>query len=171
MGYPRQLLLVNVYPRNGTTRAEKIRAVQAAFHSEGMTLRNVYQYVESSGLALEGMNHEDFDAYTEQLINSTFVFSPDGQGHDCYRHYEALAAGAIPVVDDSWFLRRVLTGLPAVFVKNWSSVTPTYLRLAHREALSKAEKGAYDYRSITANRITKRIRYNMRPPSRTENVA
>lgn len=46
--------------------------------------------------------------YYEIIANSKFVVSPPGNGMDCHRTWEALALGAIPVVQNSslWSLYR-----------------------------------------------------------------
>lgn len=53
---------------------------------------------------------------------SMFVFSPKGTHHDCWRHYEALLMGAIPIVDEHFTLREVFAHLPVMFVSNWSTI-------------------------------------------------
>jgi len=62
-------------------------------------------------------------SYIRALGNSKFVLSPPGFGWDCYRTYEALAMGAIPIV-----LRRhpnsdVCLNLPVLMVDDWAEVT------------------------------------------------
>lgn len=54
-----------------------------------------------------------FDAHMPVLmLESTFVYSPNGVGEQCYREYEALISGAIPVLDDSAYaFRKSLTFL------------------------------------------------------------
>ena len=58
-----------------------------------------------------------FREYFATLARSTFVFSPAGAGLDCFRHWEAMALGAIPLVDDTPTTRDLLAGLPAVLLK------------------------------------------------------
>ena len=45
---------------------------------------------------------------------STFVLSPEGSGPDCFRHWEALLAGAVPAVQDSAVVRRLQRDHPAL---------------------------------------------------------
>lgn len=37
------------------------------------------------------------------MMTSKFVYSPNGVGEQCYREYEALISGAIPVLDETNF--------------------------------------------------------------------
>jgi hypothetical protein len=50
-----------------------------------------------------------------------FVVSPHGKGLDCYRTWEALLMGAIPIVKHSP-LDPVFEGFPVVIVEDWSEI-------------------------------------------------
>jgi hypothetical protein len=65
--------------------------------------------------------------YYTLLGRSKFVLSPAGRGWDCYRTYEALAMGAVPIVKRRRPLSDVVDGLPVVLVDHWSEVTPALL--------------------------------------------
>lgn len=54
----------------------------------------------------------------EQYAKSQFVASPHGEGLDCYRTWEALALGAIPIVKSST-LDQLYIDLPVVIVESW----------------------------------------------------
>ena len=58
------------------------------------------------------------EEYSEVLNESVFVPSPFGSVHpECYRTYEALACGAIPIVDTDYYLKSF--GAPIPFVRDW----------------------------------------------------
>ena len=63
------------------------------------------------------------------MLDSKFVYSPNGIGEQCYREYEALISGAIPLVDATTYGQRnaILRHLPVILVSNWSHVTPDFL--------------------------------------------
>eukprot|EP00996_Jenningsia_fusiforme_P000659 NODE_1595_length_1478_cov_31.118964_g1438_i0.p1 GENE.NODE_1595_length_1478_cov_31.118964_g1438_i0~~NODE_1595_length_1478_cov_31.118964_g1438_i0.p1 ORF type:complete len:411 (+),score=53.46 NODE_1595_length_1478_cov_31.118964_g1438_i0:132-1364(+) len=67
------------------------------------------------------------DPYIEKLLTAQFVFSPKGKGSNNYREWEALTAGAIPLVDDVPELRETWEGMPVIVVKDWSVITSEYL--------------------------------------------
>jgi hypothetical protein len=67
-------------------------------------------------------------SYAALLGRSRFVLSPMGRGWDCYRTYEAIAMGAIPIVKRQRPLSDVVDGLPALVVDDWHQVTPERLR-------------------------------------------
>lgn len=61
--------------------------------------------------------------YAQQLGRSRFVLSPPGMGWDCYRTYEAIAMGAIPVVKRQPPCSDHLEALPVLLVDDWAEVT------------------------------------------------
>ena len=79
-----------------------------------------------------------------------FVISPHGNGLDCYRTWEALLMGCIPIVKRSP-IDYLYADLSVAIVDEWSEITP--LNLARwlerfgpgfdREPLRRALSGAY----------------------------
>lgn len=96
-----------------------------------------------------------------QLQRSKFVASPEGNGVDSHRTYEALIAGAVPIVEDSEHIRAVYGGAPVLYTRDYSEITPAYLEAKYAEMLdtrydfsrlllsnlTPAEKGAVAHRS------------------------
>lgn len=48
-----------------------------------------------------------YDEFLDALSRSWLVLSPEGLGWDCYRHYEACLAGAVPVINEPSYRRRL----------------------------------------------------------------
>ena len=69
------------------------------------------------------------EVYLQRLHSARFVESPPGIGEDCYRHYESMLAGAVPVVQNT--MGKRLKGFPRLSVASWSDVTPSMLQHAH----------------------------------------
>ncbi|CAF1348209.1 unnamed protein product [Didymodactylos carnosus] len=67
-----------------------------------------------------------FSTYLDDVGNSKFVLSPQGNGLDCHRTWEALLMGAIPIVHTSE-LDFLFRDLPVVIVKSWSEISENYL--------------------------------------------
>lgn len=67
--------------------------------------------------------------YYAQIARHRFTLSPEGFGPDCYRTWESLYLGSIPIV-----LRSVAMGpfaeLPILFVDDYSEVTEPFLEAA-----------------------------------------
>ena len=48
-----------------------------------------------------------YPAFMEILARSWLVLSPEGQGWDCYRHYEACLAGSVPLINRPRYRRHL----------------------------------------------------------------
>jgi len=62
---------------------------------------------------------------------SRFVLSPPGHGTDCYRHWEALVLGAVPIIlraSGTAIVESLFTNLPVVLVDAWDEVTSEALQ-------------------------------------------
>jgi hypothetical protein len=64
-----------------------------------------------------GLNNSQLPSaeFYDCLGRSKFVVSPEGNGVDCHRHYEALVMGAVPIVEDSLAARTKYHGCPVVY--------------------------------------------------------
>lgn len=82
------------------------------------------QILQANGFACQ----PDCERYVGELLNATFVASPRGNGPQNHRDFEALIAGAIPLVDYHPRLAPMWEGLPVIQVRNWLEITPSYLR-------------------------------------------
>ena len=84
-----------------------------------------------AALAANGFPNQTLSpsAFRVLLQCSTFTASPRGHGLDCYRTWEALHAGSIPLCDASWHVgHRDFAHLPIVWVHDWSLVTRAFLQ-------------------------------------------
>jgi hypothetical protein len=93
--------------------------------------------------------------YYAGLAHAKFVASPMGYGRDCYRTWEAIVLGAVPVLllsNSSQLDRAKFEGLPVLWVHSWEQVTRPYLESAWAEIRGSArvtaggDKPAYDLR-------------------------
>jgi glycosyltransferase involved in cell wall biosynthesis len=73
--------------------------------------------------------------YFRELPNYKFVISPEGNGIDCHRHYEALMAGCIPIVEDRDNIREKYKGCPILYTKDYSEITESYLNEKYNEMI------------------------------------
>jgi hypothetical protein len=85
--------------------------------------------------------------YLKDISKARFVLSPHGNGLDCYRTWEALILGSIPIVKTS-SLDSLYTDLPVIIVKDWPEVTEFFLKQKFNEfslKTYKREKLYFDY--------------------------
>ena len=84
---------------------------------------HVFEAISRSFPLIE--NHYNSGLNGDEMLQlftlSAFVLSPSGTHFDCWRHYEALISGSIPIVDDHFTLREILGDLPVMFVDDWST--------------------------------------------------
>ena len=77
------------------------------------------------------------DKYFEELPKYQFVISPEGNGIDCHRHYEALMAKCIPIVEDSALVRAKYGNVPILYTRDYSEITQEYLEQKYAEMLDQ----------------------------------
>ena len=127
----KQLVMLSVTSTDN--RRAQIEEIQKNFKG----LRNTY-------------NRSAFGNYWDELARSKFVFSPAGLGWDCYRHWESIAFGSIPIIEhydrkDGWF--RVFDDLPVLWVQSFDVVTPEILEAEYKRITSIRN---YRFHKLTA---------------------
>ena len=85
------------------------------------------------------------ETYVGDLFRHAIVLSPPGSGVDCYRHYEALLCGAVPLLEYSPLAVELLAGLPYIMVRSWAEVSARFLE---RE-LASLKTRTFDWRRLT----------------------
>lgn len=84
---------------------------------------------------------EDYDIYIRKLKDYKFVFSPEGNGLDCHRHYESLMAGCIPIVENNTYIRQKYGNMPILYTDDYSEINNSYLENKYVDMLDKV----YDF--------------------------
>lgn len=79
--------------------------------------------------------------YFNYLLSYKFVISPEGNGIDCYRHYEALLAGCIPIIEKNPLIEEKYRGLPILYTTDYSEITEEYLNTKYLEMCEQS----YDF--------------------------
>jgi hypothetical protein len=98
--------------------------------------------------------------YFLSLPNYKFVISPEGNGVDCHRHYEALMAGCIPVVEESKHIREVYGNCPILYTTDYSEITPEYLLKKYDEMIDRTYDFSRLFISTYPPNMQTRIRNN-----------
>jgi hypothetical protein len=94
--------------------------------------------------------YKDGSDYIENLRNAKFILSPSGMGWDCYRTWEALCMGTIPVLETYYRkdgLYRSFDDLPVLWVDHYDNVTPSLLEASYPQILAKAKE--YNFAKLT----------------------
>lgn len=75
--------------------------------------------------------------YFQSIASYKFVVSPEGNGIDCHRHYEALMAGCIPIVERNPLTEKKYKGCPILWTTDYSEITEDYLNQKYEEMIDK----------------------------------
>tara|TARA_B110000908_G_C10267861_1_gene466453 strand:+ start:7547 stop:8320 length:774 start_codon:yes stop_codon:yes gene_type:complete len=70
--------------------------------------------------------NKSFMNYLIDLKSSKYVISPQGNGIDCHRTWEALLMGSVPIVERSSNI-SFYANLPILIIDNWASITEEFL--------------------------------------------
>lgn len=139
-------VIANRYIERSVLKGECVRQnrILCCFNNSGIYYRRRYGSVRNQWLDWIAGN-SDVDTiisgnnldYMRTMLHYDYVLSPDGIQPQCYRTFEALACGCIPVVRDDPVLRASLDGMPAIFVSESKHLTLDYLN-TQRDAIIKA---------------------------------
>jgi len=96
----------------------------------GTNRKEIIQILDKNGI-----KNKLTDTYFDDLPKYKFVISPEGNGIDCHRHYEALIAGCIPIVEYNDHIREKYKGCPILYTKDYTEITEAYLSQKYNEML------------------------------------
>jgi len=89
-------------------------------------------------------------------MNYPFILCPPGRSvGDTHREWESLYLGSVPVVEDTKYLRKLYSGYPVLFVRDFKEVDSALLldNLHLVSALRQKSLHEFDARRIYAERI------------------
>jgi len=89
-----------------------------------VTRLSITKTLEKNGISIQALPHSD---YFDALPDYKFVISPEGNGIDCHRHYEALLAGSIPIIEHNPLTEEKYKGCPILYTTDYSEINEEYL--------------------------------------------
>lgn len=130
------------------SRAKRLMVNSKPWPWRHLTLKNIERAFKVHNTYDPGNRYQK---YLEEMADSRFVLSPVGWGIDCYRNYEALYLGSIPVMEtnnrtDKLF--EVYQGLPVAWIDDLNHVTPEWLDDEYTRIL-------HNYKSYNWSKLTK----------------
>lgn len=84
---------------------------------------------------------DSHEKYRADLCNSNFVISPPGNGIDCYRTWESIYSGAIPIVIRNPMYEQ-WNSLPIIMLDSWKDLQIDIIQQKYDDL--KARGGNYD---------------------------
>ena len=120
----------------------------------GMNRASFLNTLQSNGITNTFLSPED---YFKTLPSYKFVVSPEGNGIDCHRHYEALMAGCIPIVEYNQHIRSVYGNCPILYTSDYSEITPSYLNQKYTEMIDTK----YDFSKLFLSSYPMSVRHEI----------
>ena len=104
----------------------------------GINRSSIIHTLQQNGIPNTDHHHT---TYFDTLPSYKFVVSPEGNGIDCHRHYEALMAGCIPIMERHPGIEEKYKGCPILWTTDYSEITPTYLETVWKDMIDQT----YDF--------------------------
>lgn len=117
--------------------------------------KSILKLLEKNGI----MNtHIHEYGYFTSLPSYKFIISPEGNGIDCHRHYEALMAGCIPIVEHHEGIEEKYKGCPILYTTNYSEITEEYLENVYSNMLTTT----YDFSCLFLSKYPESVQSTIR---------
>lgn len=111
----------------------------------------------------EYMLLDDIYGYYDELAKHKFIISPEGNSKDSHRHYEAVLAGSIPVMEYSEEMEGIYKGLPILWTDDYSEINENYLLDIYEKMIDKefdfSKMFLYNYTSEQQKEIIQNANY------------
>ena len=107
----------------------------------GINRKRILENLEKNGIYNQSFGHIEYFGILPQY---KFVISPEGNGFDCHRHYEALIAGCIPIMEHNSAIEEKYKGCPVLYTTDYSEITEEYLLSKYEEMINKT----YDFSAL-----------------------
>jgi hypothetical protein len=138
-----------IFEKNeGKFTRNKLLYANFSIHTNKVAREPVYTYLKTfKNITLlkceQGSYVKPIHDYLEDLCEHKFIASPRGNGIDCFRTWEALLMGCIPIVQTS-SIDAVYKSLPVVVINKWEEVTPEFLQSEYE----KIKYGKYKWEKL-----------------------
>lgn len=100
----------------------------------GMNRISIVNQLKQNGIINISLDHTE---YFDVLPSYKFVISPEGNGIDCHRHYEALIAGCIPIMERNPLTEQKYRGCPVLWTIDYSEINTEYLTEKYQEMIQQ----------------------------------
>ena len=119
-----------------------------SYHSREGIRRDAVSVLISNNFSID-TSLIPWEEYIDELCEYTFCLSLPGKGMDCYRTWEALTLGVIPIVMKTEHMGSIYDNLPVVIIERVEEVTEEFLEKKFEEIKIKADE--YDYIKLSSS--------------------
>jgi hypothetical protein len=96
--------------------------------------------------------------YLTNMCKAKFVPSPEGNGIDCHRHWEALYCKSIPIVEHNEMIYKKLKNLPVLYTVDYSEINSDYLKNMYELMLEETYDFSPLFLSTYSNELQEKIK-------------
>jgi hypothetical protein len=131
------------------------------FHEFENIRQNILNILKINGFNFKDLNTEltYWTEYIRELCNYKFCLSLPGKGLDCYRTWEALAVGCIPIVLSN-HLNSLYEDLPVLVVDDFSIITPEFLEKQFEKITENVNN--YNWEKLTSSFWIQKIKSSLK---------
>ena len=129
---------------NRTTDRPRLRSGKRGTISKGRD--QIVRSFEQNGI--RNKNGLSSKPYILQMKRHKFIISPEGNGIDCHRHYEAFYSKGVPVIPRNRFIKSKFCNLPVIWTDDYSEINESYLNKKYNSMLNNT----YDFSFILLSR-------------------
>ena len=116
----------------------------------GITRKIIVENLKNNGIENKLISPNN---YFSNLSNYKFVISPEGNGVDCHRHYEALMYACIPIIEKNPLTEEKYKNIPVLWTTDYSEITEEYLNQTYPSFLEKE----YDFSKLFVSSYPKSV--------------
>lgn len=125
--------------------------------TEPVNRKRIIETLSRNGIINSSKNYIDF---IQIIKDYKFIVSPEGNGVDCHRHYEALLCGSIPIVEENPMIALKYPNMPILYTKDYSEINSTYLESKWAEMLDKVYDFSPLFLSFYSDSVQRTIKAN-----------
>ena len=114
--------------------------------TKNVMFRSDFKKILDKNYTMERYNIYD---YFENIGTYKFVISPEGNGIDCYRHYETWISKGIPIIERNPFIAKKYSTLPILWTKDYSEINDVYLKNKWKEFMESNKE--YNFGRLLLN--------------------
>ena len=103
------------------------------FNTNIYARQDCYNEVSKSKIVDIDYPNLTYHQYLKRIQEHMFTLSPRGNGLDCHRTWEILMMRRVPIIKREGQLEKLYSGLPVLFVDNWSDIHNTDLKDAFKQ--------------------------------------
>jgi hypothetical protein len=118
------------------------------FHDREGIRREAVDVLRSKTIEVD-TSLKPYDVYLDELIHHKFCLSLPGKGMDCYRTWEALTVGVIPIVLRTRHMDSIYDGLPVLIIDDINQITSDFLNQEFERITSCID--SFDYKKLTSS--------------------